>query len=47
MNSLSFLGIILTLEPSRNFNLALNLIGIEILPFESILEITVDFSLVN
>ena len=41
------LAISLTLEPSNNFNLALTEIGIEILPFESILEIKLDFSLVN
>ena len=45
--SLLFLRRNLTLDPSNNLNLALIPIGIETLPFESILEIALNFSLVN
>ena len=37
----------LILEPSNNFNLALNPIGIVTLPLESILKAALDLSLVN
>lgn len=45
--NLSFRRRNLTLEPSNNLNFALKPIGIETLPFESTLEIALNFSLVN